>query len=154
MVIGIFDASLPRMSGEHFYNKTLNRTMELITENMTYTADGFHVNLDQHHDVPIQAKSYSLYKTAMSFNLYYPPILIATGLLGNSLSFLVMLQRTNRKFSCCVYLAGLAVADNLFMCNALHLWLMTAIFPAKFTDKHCTFVAFSFQVNILLFIII
>ena len=99
------------------------------------------------NDIPIQAKSYSFYKVAMGLNLYYSPMLIVAGFLGNSLSLLVMLQRNNRKFSCCVYLAGLALGDNLFMCNALHLWLMTAIFPAQFTFLHCTIVAYSFQVR-------
>ena len=129
-------------------NTTNKDSTATITENMTSIVDGFHANLDyQDQDIPLQAKSHSLYKAAMSLNMYYPPILIATGFLGNSLALLVMLQRNNRKFSCCVYLAGLAVADNLFMCNALHLWLMTAIFPTGFTDKLCTVVAFIFQVN-------
>lgn len=100
-----------------------------------------------YQDIPDLAKSHPLYKAAMSFNLYYSPVLIVTGFLGNSLSLVVMLQRNNRKFSCCVYLAGLAIGDNLFMCNALHLWLMTAVFPEHFSDKHCTILAFSFQVR-------
>ena len=107
--------------------------------------DGLAVANNQ--DIPSKAKTNSFYQAAMYLNLYYPPLLIVIGFLGNSLSLLVMLQRNNRKFSCCVYLAGLALGDNLFMINALHLWLMTAIFPEQFTHRHCTIVAYSFQVK-------
>ncbi len=104
----------------------------------------------QHHDQQITtlAKSLALYKAAMAFNMYFPPLLILAGFVGNSLALLVMLQRHNRRFSCCIYLSGLAVGDNLFMCNALHLWIMTAHFPEKFTNNHCKVVAYFFQVSI------
>ena len=127
-------------------NDTSSNTDSSTSDNLSLVVDDINTNLD-YQDIPIQAKSYSFYKAAMGLNLYYSPMLIVVGFLGNSLSLVVMLQRNNRKFSCCVYLAGLALGDNLFMCNAFHLWLMTAIFPEQFTDLHCTIVAYSFQVR-------
>ncbi len=131
-----------------------NNAMNVGDDNFTILGGSFNSaeGDGNHDDVVTMAKSQTLYKVAMSFNMYYPPVLIVVGLLGNSLSLLVMLQRNNRKFSCCVYLAGLAVGDNLFMLHALHLWVMTALFPQHFSNEHCTVVAYSFQVRTPLFV--
>ena len=146
MAIVVAHEKLLGISVNYTGNGTSFNTSSSTSDNTSSVVDEIHANLD-HQNIPIQAKSYSFYMVAMGLNLYYSPILIVVGFLGNSLSLLVMLQRTNRKFSCCIYLAGLALGDNLFMCNAFHLWLMTAIFPEKFTYQHCTIVAYSFQVR-------
>ena len=44
---------------------------------------------------------------------YAPPIIVPCGFVGNVLSFLVCVQRHNRRISCFVYMAALAIIDNI-----------------------------------------
>ncbi len=71
------------------------------------------------------ATSYTAYKVGSVINLYYLPFVILLGLVGNTLSFLVMTQRQNRHISCCVYMAGLAISDNGMLIIAFSLWIIT-----------------------------
>ena len=64
---------------------------------------------------------------ASYINIYWFPILVPIGLVGNTLSFLVMIQPQNRKMSTCIYMAAISVIDNLMMCLALHYWLVTVV---------------------------
>ena len=71
-----------------------------------------------------QVDTYMTYKIASFINQYWFPVLVPVGLLGNTLSFLVMIQPINRKVSTCIYMAAISVNDNLMMCLALHNWLV------------------------------
>ena len=65
-------------------------------------------------------------ETAMTFKIatyitkYWFPILVPVGLVGNTLSFLVMIKPNNRKLSTCIYMAAISINDNLMMFLALH----------------------------------
>ena len=52
-----------------------------------------------------EVETYKTYKIASYINIYWFPILVPIGLVGNSLSFLVMIQPNNRKMSTCIYMA-------------------------------------------------
>ena len=56
-------------------------------------------------------------------------------------------QPHNKKLPCCLYLAALAITDNLFIINCLELVLMMGFFPDHFKDIHCKFVSYHFQVS-------
>ena len=55
------------------------------------------------------------------------PILTPVGLIGNVLSFLVMIKPNNRKISTCIYMAALSVNDNILMLIAFDTWLVTSL---------------------------
>ena len=61
-------------------------------------------------------------------------------------NFSLYFQPHNKKVSCCIYLAGLAVTDNLFMVNCFELSLYMGLLADDFTDNHCKFAAYYFQV--------
>lgn len=56
-------------------------------------------------------------------------------------------QPNNREVSCCIYLAALAVADNLFMLNCFELSVMMGPLADYFSVNHCKFAAYFFQVQ-------
>ena len=78
-------------------NDTSSNTDSSTSDNLSLVVDDINTNLD-YQDIPIHAKSYSFYKAAMGLNLYYSPMLIVVGFLGNSLSLVVMLQRNKGNF--------------------------------------------------------
>ena len=50
-----------------------------------------------------------------SINLYWFPIIVPIGLVGNLLSPLVILHKKNRQISCSIYMAALAVIDSFML---------------------------------------
>ena len=73
-----------------------------------------------------KVEEYMAFKVALQINLYWFPILAPIGIVGNTLSFLVMIRPNNRKISTCIYMAAIGVNDNIMMFLALHNWLGSA----------------------------
>ena len=67
-----------------------------------------------------EVETFMTFKVASYINQYWFPILVPIGLIGNTLSFFVMIKPSNRKVSTCIYMAAISVNDNLMMCLALH----------------------------------
>ncbi|CAH0545975.1 unnamed protein product [Brassicogethes aeneus] len=63
------------------------------------------------------------FSTIKNFQLYYMPILITTGLIGNSLSIVVFCKTKLKKLSSAYYLTALAISDNVFLCSLFTIWL-------------------------------
>ena len=74
-----------------------------------------------------EVKAHITYKVASYINIYWFPVLIPLGLVGNTLSFLVMIRQNNRKLSTCIYMAAISINDELMMCFALHNWLIGVV---------------------------
>ena len=89
-----------------------------------------------------QVETYTTYKIANYINTYWLPILVPIGLLGNTLSFLVMIKPSNRKTSTCIYMAAISINDNLMMISALHIWLTTVIEVHKLYPIECKIASF------------
>ena len=66
-----------------------------------------------------EAETYLTYKMPNYIDRYWFPILVSLGLLGNTLSFLVMIKPNNRKVSTCIYIAAISINDNVMMFWAL-----------------------------------
>ena len=49
-----------------------------------------------------EVKALLIYKTATVIAIYWIPILVPVGLVGNILSFLIMIKPNNRKLSTCI----------------------------------------------------
>lgn len=86
------------------------------------------------------------YKVGMAIHYYYTPVISVFGLIGNILALMVMLLPHNRKLSCCVYLAGLAICDNIALIAAFFLWYLTAVVEGNDrSDIECKVIALFFQ---------
>ena len=72
-----------------------------------------------------EVEAHMTFKVAIYINYYWFLVLAPIGLVGNTLSFLVMIKPSNRKVSTCIYMAAISINDNLLMCLALHNWLLT-----------------------------
>ena len=83
-----------------------------------------------------------IYRAAEYISTYWLPILIPIGLVGNTLSFLVMMKPNNRKMSTCIYMAAISINDNIMMCSALHYWLMSVMKIAEWEMNGCGIASF------------
>ena len=73
-----------------------------------------------------EVETYMMYAVASFIDMYWFPVLIPIGLVGNTLSLLVMIKPKNMKISTCIYMAAISINDNLMMCSAFHYWLVSA----------------------------
>ena len=86
--------------------------------------DGATENLSVFMD---EVETLMTYKVASFFKQYWFTLLVPIGLIGNTLSFLVMTKPNNRRVSTCIYMAAISVNDNLMMCLALDTWLLNTV---------------------------
>ena len=70
-----------------------------------------------------QVESTTIFQVANIIKTYWVPFLVPVGLVGNTLSFLVMMKPNNRRMSTCVYMAGISINDNIMMAMALHVFI-------------------------------
>ena len=89
-----------------------------------------------------EVETYMIYKIASVIDKYWFPVLIPIGLVGNTLSFLVMVKPNNRKMSTCIYMAAIGINDNLMMCSAFHCWLVSAANIHKWNLWECKLSAY------------
>ena len=97
--------------------------MTAVTEasvNSTQLAE----NMSSRH-VDLDPSDFTTYKAAMFTHRYILPFIVLFGLIGNTLSFLVMLKRQNRVISCCNYIGALALCDNLMLLTGADYWTLT-----------------------------
>ena len=73
------------------------------------------------------SSTYFSFDFAMAVNKYWLIIMVILGLPGNTLSLIVMLQKHNRTFTTCLYLAALAISDNIVLILGAHFWAVTVI---------------------------
>ena len=78
-------------------------------------------------DMMAAANSYLAYKIGVGILQYIQPVLICSGICGNTLSLFVMLQQRNRKLSCCNLMGALAVSDNLFLSVCFYYWFNSKV---------------------------
>ena len=100
-----------------------------------------------------EVESYTTFKIAAFLINYWFPVLVPIGLVGNTLSFLVMMKSNNRKMSTCIYMAAISINDNIMMFVCLHYHLVSGLqihnwyqfecnlhgFVGLFALQNCTF---------------
>ena len=95
------------------------------------------------------AQAYMTFKLTKYIARYWLPLLLPFGLVGNTLSFLVMIRLNNRKISTCLYMAAISVNDNLLLCIDIRVWFVVAINTHKWyeweCEMNCYFANFSLQ---------
>ena len=74
-----------------------------------------------------EVKTYTTYKIATFIDTYWFFVLVPIGLVGNTLSFLVMVKPNNRKMSTCIFMATISFTDNIMMCLCLHALLVVVL---------------------------
>ena len=84
-----------------------------------------------------QVESYTIFKVANFISIYWFPVLIPVGLVGNILSFLVMIKPNNRKMSTCIYMAAISVNDNIMMFICSHDYLVSVVQTHKWNSIEC-----------------
>ena len=85
-------------------------------------------NTTPHHLTVYElAASHTLYIIGEGLNRYWLPFMVIVGLCGNGLSLIVMLLSHNRTFTTCLYLAALAVSDNILLILGGHFWVATVV---------------------------
>ena len=87
-------------------------------------------------------ETFITYKVASYINEYWFPILAPIGLIGNTLSFFVMMSPNNRKVSTCMYMAAISINDNLMMCFTLYYWLAVAVKIYELTLWECKIISY------------
>ena len=85
----------------------------------------------------LKAETLITFKTAKLISIYWFPILVPIGLVGNTLSFLVMIKPNNRQLSTCIYMAAISMNDNVMMLLALRNWLGTELKVYKRNPIEC-----------------
>ena len=131
---------LPESSG--FYD-TIIKLMEgmgltsppIMTENST-------LETGTRNTILQETESYMTFKVARYIAYYWFPVLIPLGLVGNTLSFLVMVKKNNRKISTCIYMAAVSVNDSLLLCFGLHDWLVGALKISQWGQWECKIAAY------------
>ena len=89
-----------------------------------------------------EVKIYTEFKIANFISIFWYPILVPVGLIGNCLSFAVMMKPQNRKMSTCIYMAAISINDNLMMYVRIHEYLVSELQIHKWYSFECKFLAF------------
>ena len=98
---------------------TLNATIASEIYVLNFTEDLDTKTRDSFMD---EVKTFLTYKVATLIAKYWSPILVPIGLVGNVLSFLIMIKPNNRKLSTCIYMAAISVNDSMMMVLVLYGW--------------------------------
>ena len=119
------------------------------TEDNTTTLEGKEGNGSKYLSTFMEEVERFMTFTVSSYiNEYWLPILVPIGLIGNTLSFFVMMRPNNRKVSTCIYMAGISVNDNLMMSVSFYYWLVIVIKIYELSLWECKIA--NYFVNILL----
>ena len=89
-----------------------------------------------------KVKTYTTFQIATFINIYWYPVLVPIGVIGNCLSFAVMIKPNNRKMSTCIYMAAISINDNIMMCVCFHMLLINALKTHKWQPVECELNAF------------
>ena len=86
-----------------------------------------------------EVESYIIFKIGNFLATYYYPVLIPVGMVGNILSFLIMIKPSYRIISTCIYLAAISINDNIMMYMICHDYLLS---DAQIHQFECNLLAF------------
>ena len=100
------------------------------------------VDTFQTDSILLKAETLITLTIAKLINRYWLPILVPIGLMGNTLSFLVMIKPNNRQLSTCIYMAAISMNDNVMMLLTLRNWLATELKVYKRHQIECKVASF------------
>ena len=89
-----------------------------------------------------EVETFTTFKIASFIGTYWLPTLVPVGLVGNTLSFLVMNKPNNRKKSTCIFMTAISVNDNFMMFLAFYTWLIEGLKIHEWDEIECKSFAF------------
>ena len=89
-----------------------------------------------------EVSTFTTFKIANFINTYWFPVPVPIGVVGNTLSFFVMMKPNNRKVSTCIYMAAISINDNILMCMCSHEYLVSSLQIHEWNQTECKFLAF------------
>ena len=89
-----------------------------------------------------EVEAYTIFRIANFISVYWFPVLVPIGLVGNTLSFLVMIKPNNKKMSTCIYVAAISVNDNIMMCLCFHDYFVSVLQVHKWNSIECSISGF------------
>lgn len=93
---------------------------------------------DNPNNKNVHAGSSISFTIGKQINLYYPPILIIVGTIGNVLSFAVYAMKKYKGKPIAMYIKVLSVLDTIMLIvGMLQYWLLFNFFPASLSESHC-----------------
>ena len=120
-----------------------NLTMEFTNfdENVTSVVNAWEAGevTDDGSTFMEEVKICTEFKIANFISIFWYPILVPVGLIGNCLSFAVMMKPQNRKMSTCIYMAAISINDNLMMYVRIHEYLVSELQIHKWYSFECKF---------------
>ena len=84
-----------------------------------------------------EVETYMIFKIVNFINTYWFPVLIPIRLVGNTLSFLVMVKSNNRNMSTCIYMAAISVNDNIMMYSCCFDYLIASVQIHEWNPTEC-----------------
>ncbi len=122
--------------------------MDMMNTTMSMTTDGVE-NITMGNETMTTENTFlqqlvqlMTYKVAKAISKYWFKFLVPIGLIGNTLSFLVMMKPSNRKMSTCIYMASISVNDNLMMFLAMYAHVTNDINVHQIGSFECKVIAF------------
>ena len=94
--------------------------------------------IQRRRNIMREAAKLNNYKMGFAMNTYLVPIICCPGLIGNTLSALVMFQKHNRKISSCIYHGVLAFLDSVTLLTSLGLFITDNILAVYENATECT----------------
>ena len=91
------------------------------------------------------ASKYLIYTVGRYIQTVCVPIFVSIGLVGNFLSFIVMIQPQNRHISCCIYMATVSVCDSGLLIVVMNYWVTTDGTKVLWTDWQCKLAGYFFS---------
>ena len=89
-----------------------------------------------------EVKTYKTFKIATFISNYWFPVLVPIGVVGNILSFIVMVKPNNRKMSTCIYMAAISINDNIMMYVCFEVCLVVIFKTHQWHPVECKIMAF------------
>ena len=89
-----------------------------------------------------EVKTYTTFKIATFIATYWFPVLVPVGVMGDILSFIVMIKPNNRKMSTCIYMTAISINDNIMMYVCFQVSLVVILQIHPWHPVECKIVAF------------
>ena len=119
--------SITNITWEILQNKTMNMKY-VVTTHGTPQMDEFMKKVS----------AYPQFKIGVAIHDYYFPFMVIIGIVGNILSFLVMIKPRNIHISTCVYMASLSVSDTIMIIyQGYSIWILPTFKLHPFVSIHC-----------------
>ena len=89
------------------------------------------------NDSQLALSEFRSYRIGKGINKYAQPVIAVVGIVGNTISMLVMFQPHNRQTSFGVYLGIIALSDTMVLCTSTSFWLAALLSTSPLRDIDC-----------------